>query len=229
MPLLNTLTIKNNWREIWNSSLSRAQLIAGVIIIITILSFLPSFFNSIEQRNGIILNDPVLASFSAIKVTWEIFIIMFGMAFLILVRAINDPSIFIQYIWSLVILNIVRIGTISLVPLEPPIGIIVLTDPLTDAFYGGSSITKDLFFSGHTGTILLMVFSLKEKNDKIIAIIATLLVGLLVLVQHVHYTLDVIAAPFFVYPIYRFSKYLLSINPMSLIWSNSVDRWSGNN
>ena len=218
LALLNTITIKNNWKEIWKSSLTRIQLITGVIIIIAILGFLPSFFKSIELRDGITLSDPLLASFTAIKVTWPIFIIMFGMAFLMLVRAINEPKLFIQYVWCLILINFVRIFTISMVPLDAPRGIIVLTDPITDAFYGESIITKDLFFSGHTGTILLMAFCFTDRSDKILAYVASVLIGILVLVQHVHYTLDVVAAPFFVYPIYLFSKYILS--------PSFVGRWS---
>jgi hypothetical protein len=212
LTLLNTSTIKNNWKEAWYSSLTRIQLIAGVMIIIAILSFLPGFFKSIEQRDGITLNDPILASFTAIKVTWPIFVIMFAMAFLMLIRAVNEPKLFINYVWCLILINIVRIFTISVVPLDPPRGIIVLTDPITDAFYGESIITKDLFFSGHTGTILMMAFCFTDKFDKTLAYVASVLIGILVLVQHVHYTLDVLAAPFFIYPIYLFSKYILGLS-----------------
>ena len=223
MKHLNINTIKNNWKDAWNSTLTRFQLIAGVIIIIAILTFLPGFFKSIELRDGITLNDPLLASFTAIKVTWPIFVIMFGMAFLMLVRAINEPKLFIMYVWCLILINFVRIITISMVPLDPPRGIIVLTDPITDAFYGESIITKDLFFSGHTGTILLMAFCFTDRFDKILAYVASVLIGMLVLVQHVHYTLDVLAAPFFVYPIYLLSKYILSPSFFSR-WSFVVGR-----
>jgi hypothetical protein len=37
-------------------------------------------------------------------------------------------------------------------------------------------------------------------------LVATLCVGVMVLVQHVHYTIDVIAAPFFTYLAYRLGK-----------------------
>lgn len=231
MQLLNSLTIKTNWTKAWKSPLTRIQLISGLIIIIAILAFLPGFFKSIEQRDGITLNDPVLASFTAHKVTWPLFGIMFAMAFLMLIRAINEPKLFIQYVWCLILINFVRIFTISMVPLDPPRGIIVLTDPLTDAFYGQSIITKDLFFSGHTGTILLMAFCFSDKYDKIIAYVASAIIGTLVLVQHVHYTLDVVAAPFFVYPIYLLSKYILSPSfgdHFSFVFGRSRDRLSGN-
>jgi membrane-associated phospholipid phosphatase len=87
-----------------------------------------------------------------------------------------------------------------------------LTDPLTGVFYGNSVITKDLFFSGHTATLTLIFLCLKKRNDRIIACVATVVVGFLVLVQHVHYTIDVLAAPIFAYAFYRLCKYFLTKN-----------------
>jgi len=71
-------------------------------------------------------------------------------------------------------------------------------------------ITKDLFFSGHTAILVLTILCLEKKSDKIIGIIATVIVGSLLLVQHVHYTLDVIAAPIIVYPLYKLSRFLIT-------------------
>jgi hypothetical protein len=99
---------------------------------------------------------------------------------------------------------------ISFVPLDPPAGLIVLTDPLTAVFYGRSTITKDLFFSGHTSILFLAFLCLERKWDKILALTGTCIVACLLLVQHVHYTIDIIAAPIIIYPVFRIVKYLLN-------------------
>jgi hypothetical protein len=86
--------------------------------------------------------------------------------------------------------------------------LIPLKDPISSLFYGGTQvfITKDLFYSGHTSTQFLIFLCLKKRNDKIVALLATCIVGILVLVQHVHYTIDVLAAFAFTYVIYLMGK-----------------------
>jgi membrane-associated phospholipid phosphatase len=103
-----------------------------------------------------------------------------------------------------------RILTISLLPLNPPAGIITLKDPIANIAYGGNGIfiTKDLFYSGHTGNMFLFFLSLQHKWDKIIALAASFIVGILVMVQHIHYSIDVIAAFIFTYFIYLGAKKL---------------------
>ncbi len=205
-----TLTLKRNWRQTWNSSLQRAQMIIGSVLITIILFMLPSFFNQIEKRDGIVVNDYLLAALPAYNVSIAIFTILWGIGLYTLFRAIQKPSIFITYTWGLIFVCILRVLTISLIPLNPPPGLIALTDPLTGIFYGESNITKDLFFSGHTSTLFLMFLCLEKKTDKLIALAGTVAVAFLLLVQHVHYTVDVVAAPIIVYPLYRFIKFLLN-------------------
>ena len=83
--------------------------------------------------------------------------------------------------------------TITLFPLEPPAGLIGLVDPLSNFFYGHDKfITKDLFFSGHTSTMFLLYFCLVKPVDKRIALLVTVLVACLLLVQHVHYSVDIL-------------------------------------
>ena len=203
------LTLRKNWKQTWGSSLQRTQLIVGSILMVLISCMLPAFFNLIQKRTGPVLDDWVLAAIPARNVSWEIFTVIWGMGFYSLWRGIEKPTIYINYLWTFIFVTILRVLAISLIPLDPPKGLIVLTDPLTGVFYGQSTITKDLFFSGHTSILFLTILCLEKKNDKIIASIATLIVACLLLVQHVHYTIDIIAAPIIIYPVFRFVKYLL--------------------
>ena len=163
---------------------------------------LPPFFNLIQKRNGPVLNDWVLAAIPPHNVSVAIFAVIWGMGFYSLYRAMEKPTIYITYLWTFIFITILRVLAISLIPLNPPAGLIVLTDPLTAVFYGRSTITKDLFFSGHTSILFLLILCLEKKSDKILATIATFVVGCLLLVQHVHYTIDIIAAPIIIcYPV----------------------------
>jgi len=171
---------------------------------------LPPFFNLIQKRDGTELNDLVLNAIHPHNVSWAIFSVIWGLGFYALYRGMEKPTIYITYLWTFIFITILRALAISLVPLNPPAGLIVLTDPLTAVFYGRSTITKDLFFSGHTSILFLAFLCLERKLDKALALISTIIVACLLLVQHVHYTIDIIAAPIIIYPVHRAVKYLLS-------------------
>jgi hypothetical protein len=200
---------KDNWAEAWDTPAIRRQLIIGSGIMLAVVATLPKFFNYMEKRNGTVLHDWLLAEIPPHNVSVAIFSIIWGMGLLILIRAIKHPSIYINYSCTLIFVCLARYITIFLVPLNPPVGLIHLTDPLTAVFYGESNITKDLFFSGHTATLTLMVLCLEKRNDKIAGTIAVALVMTLLLVQHIHYTIDVLAAPVVVYGCFRLTRYLL--------------------
>jgi len=85
-------------------------------------------------------------------------------------------------------------------PLEAPIHIIPLKDIFLNAsFYSGRENLKDLFFSGHTAILFLFAFYFKNKTLKILFMIGGLIIALLLITQHVHYIIDVLAAPLFAY------------------------------
>lgn len=161
-----------------------------------------------------VLNDWVLAHLPAYNVSIIIFTIIWGMATLIFVRALYNPVIYINYVWTLIFINIARMLTITFVALDPPIGLIHLTDPLTGVFYGHNVITRDLFFSGHTSTLVLIFLCLEKRNDKILGFISIIVVMVLLLVQHIHYTIDVVAAPIIVYMIFVMVRKYLKLDTL---------------
>ncbi|HWZ03405.1 MAG TPA: phosphatase PAP2-related protein [Mucilaginibacter sp.] len=200
---------KDNWKATWNSRSKRYQMIIGTVTMLAIVFTLPHFFGYIQKRKGAVLNDWLLARLPPHNVSVFIFGLIWGMALLIIIRTIKNPSIYITFCWTYIFIYIVRFVTLSLVALDPPQGMILLVDPINSAFYHNAVITKDLFFSGHTATMVTIFLCLEKRTDKIIALIAAFAVACLLLVQHVHYTIDVLAAPVVVYTCYRLTRYLL--------------------
>lgn len=67
----------------------------------------------------------------------------------------------------------------------------------------------DLFFSAHTGMpFLLALIFWKQWLPRLLLIIASVFFGVIVLMGHYHYTIDVVAAFFITYSIYKMSVYM---------------------
>jgi len=199
-------SFQQRWQMAWQNKNFRQLFVTGFILLVAVLGFLPFFFKLIEQREGLVMNDLLLKHFTPYNVSTTIFIVIWGTALLSIVRCIQQPSILIVLLWGYVLLTILRMVTITLVPLNPPASLLELKDPLSNTFYGSKFITKDLFFSGHTSTMFLMYLCFKNKWDRTVGLLASIIVGVLVLVQHIHYTMDVLAVPPFTYLIFIAAK-----------------------
>lgn len=194
--------IKLKWRSFYaNSYRLKFQIIILILLAAILISF-PFFFRYIEQRNGILLHDFILDIIPAADLSVYIFFCIWIVVVLFITNSIQSPVLFFTFSISYLLLCIARIITIYLIPLNAPTELIELADPLTNKVYGGGFITKDLFFSGHVSTQFLFFLCFQNKKLKIIALISTILVAVFVLIQHVHYTIDVIAAPVFTYFIF---------------------------
>lgn len=196
-----------NWRQAWQHKSFRYKTFAGILLISIILYYYPLFFQFIEKRKGISLNDVLLERIPAYDVYFLIFILIWSSAICIFLAAIRNPSIFIISLFAYILLSLTRMLTIFLFPLEPPSGLISLTDPLANHFYGVTFITKDLFFSGHVSTVFLIFLCLRDKFCKYFTIVAAIMVSILILVQHIHYFIDILFAFPFAYICYRCAKF----------------------
>jgi membrane-associated phospholipid phosphatase len=198
------------WKINWQSSVYRKKLITGLILISFILLSLPFFYQAIEQRNGISFNDYLLSWLPAYDLSIYIFTVIWSMTLLTFSRFKQDPNIFLTFLWGFILINLSRFVSIGLVPLNAPADLIPIHDPISNQFYGPKFITKDLFFSGHTAAMFLMFLCLKKRTDKILALIATIVIGIAVLLQHVHYTMDVVMAPVITYFLWIGSKKIVA-------------------
>jgi len=107
---------------------------------------------------------------------------------------------------------IIRIIAMYLTPFEAPEKLILLNDPFVQLFGQGAVLTKDLFFSGHTATLFLLFLLAENKALKITFLIFTIIVGTAVLLQHVHYSIDVFMAPFVAYSALKLVLYFHNKN-----------------
>lgn len=197
------------WQDIFSTNKTfRRKMISTLVILIIVILSLPSFFSYIEERKGAYLHDLILQHIPAADVSLFTFLIIWSTSGLVIVRCIQRPSFALLMLMSFTLLCLARMASITMVPLDPPDGLIKLNDPLTSLIYGGKDkfITKDLFFSGHTSNMFLMYLCLEKRSDKILALMASILVAILVLIQHVHYTIDVLFAFIFTYLVFRISK-----------------------
>ena len=192
MPQTTVVSFRQEWQEAWQTPGFRPKVMIGLLIVATILSLFPAFFQMIEKRQGVVLNDLLLRMLPAHNISVPLFIVIWSISLLTIFRAARNPQIFLTYLWAFILLSLFRTATIALVPLNAPIGLIGLVDPLSNFFYGDKFVTKDLFFSGHTSAVFLQYLCLTGKLDKKLALMATVVVGFLLLVQHVHYTMDVL-------------------------------------
>src|SRR5579871_2885985 len=159
MPQTIFFTVRQEWQGAWQVSAFRRRTISGLIIIIAILSSLPVFFQYIERRQGAQLNDPVLGLLAPHNVSLPLFVVIWAISGYYIYRAAQTPQLFLNFLWAYIVLLIFRTLTITLIPLDPPTGLIPLVDPLSNFFYGDKFVTKDLFFSGHTSTVFLLYLS----------------------------------------------------------------------
>ena len=203
-------SVRFNWHEAWQNKVFRRNLIITLVMLPFILFFTNQFFNYIQDcKSGVVLNDWVLKELPARNVSIPISFLMSSVILLCIIRCINNPKMFIRALMAFSLLLIARIITISATRLLAPVGLITLKDPLCNLMYGSRSITRDLFFSGHTATLCILYLCSFKRIDKYYILFAVMCVAVLLLIQHVHYTVDVLCAPFFAFGCFWISKRII--------------------
>lgn len=176
----------------------RAAWALTVLAALPVVLAMPFFFRYLETRPGHTLPDPLLDHLPAIDVSVPLFVLLYAVLAVAIIALSRHPVLFLRTAQAYVLLLLLRMLSMTLLTLEAPPGWLPLQDPISTLFYPGQQpFRKDLFFSGHTATVFLFHLAAPWKPGRWLLLLATLLVGLAVLVQHVHWTVDVLAAPFF--------------------------------
>ncbi len=185
------------WPRAWRNGSYRSQFFTTIPVLLAMLLALRVFLEFIEQRPGVVLHDPLVNLFTPVDLSWITFSIIYAGLILGLIVLSFNPWEFLRTLQAYIIMVAIRIVCMYFLPLDPPVGLIPLHDPFVEYFGSGTVLTRDLFFSGHTATLLLIALGIPWRDLKIVFFVAAGAVALFVLWQHVHYTIDVVAAPFF--------------------------------
>lgn len=187
-----------SWNAAWhNPKYKKALLFSGLFLVLVLfgLSFVLTYA---ETRDGIIIETNWLSFLPPADLSVFIFYSTYGFALLGLFVAFRNPVTALRLVQAYALLSLFRCITLLAVPLDAHPEIIPLDDILLrSTFYAGRPNLNDLFFSGHTATLVLFALLLPGKIWRLIFGTAACAVGVMLVVQRVHYISDVVAAPLF--------------------------------
>ena len=204
MELIKRYRLFSSARQEWIHASSVKGFLTKLIFVIAyalvLLVFLRYYFQYLEARNGAVLKDWLLDRLPPGNFSWYIFGLLYLSISVGFLYLFTKPFILLRALETAAIVYSIRIITLYLVKLDPLTGIIPLIDPIANYFgFGGTLITKDLFFSGHTASLLILFLAVKIPWLKMYFLIALIAVVVMLLWQHAHYSVDILGALFFCY------------------------------
>lgn len=190
--------------------------IFGAIFILSCAVIFVQFLAYNEQRSlnyGFEFMDPAFEIIPAFNVSIPIFIVTYGSLLLYLIAFRKDSELLSRIMLSYGFLILFRMISLSILPLSPPSDIIFLEDPFLNTFIYPGRIDTDLFFSGHTALLLAIYFSSGRKWYFLLLAIA---LGILLMIQRCHYSVDILGALPFAYFASRLTDHYLERWPFRL-------------
>lgn len=189
----------HQWQDFLSDRDRRRELVLSLILLVLTLTALTRFLIFVEHRPGVVLDDPLLRLFQPIDLTWLTFSLIYGSVIGGILVLLPHPGrlTFALQLYLMMVLS--RMLVMYLLPIDPPTHLILLRDPVVEFFGSGQTLTRDLFFSGHTSTLFILFLVAESRVQRLVFLLLTLVVATTLLLQHVHYTIDVVAAFFFCY------------------------------
>lgn len=189
--------VRTNWTALFSDRQERWLAILTVAVMALTLTSYTGFLASVEARSGVRFTDPLHGLIGPVDLTWVIFLILYGALILAIAVLLREPVVFFRALRAYTMLIGIRMICMWLLPLDPPESMIILNDPFVEMFTTGGSatLTRDLFFSGHTSTLCLIGFVTPGKWYRAAFFSMAVIVGIAVIAQHVHYSVDVAVAP----------------------------------
>jgi hypothetical protein len=187
----------------WKSVNKKQYLIylVGSLALLAVVGQINCYFlHFIEQREGVVLYDPILELFPARDLSTPIFIVLYSSITAGWILASRHPKLLIRVLLAFSIMYLIRMACIYVVPLNPPQGLIPIKDEIINLLLDSQVfIEKDLFFSGHFACVFIFFLVFDKKFYRWYFLLFAMLIATLLMIQHVHYSYDIIGAIVFCY------------------------------
>jgi hypothetical protein len=188
------------WKQALQQPAFAIEVVATIAAVTCGLTIFTDYLHFIETRPGAALADPLLDCFRPIKLTVPTFVVLYASLIIAITYVSRYPKHMLVSFQAYVLLLGLRALSMYLLPLDPPVATIPLKDPIVELFGDASKpFTRDLFFSGHTSLMFLFYLTAVPRWLKTSFLVGTVFVGSFVMLQHVHYAVDVLVAPFMAY------------------------------
>jgi membrane-associated phospholipid phosphatase len=201
--------IKTRYKEFFKEKYLAASTLFSFVILTAFLylNYLIGLYVARKESNSV--TDIVLSNTRVYDVdTYFVFGIVLFVLFIIIFSLLYPKKI--NYlIKSLSLFIFIRSVFVSLTHLGPFPDRSSMDGMFSDFIVGKFSFGADLFFSGHTGIPFLMALIFwKNKILRYTFIFLSVFFGVIVLLGHIHYSIDVLAAFFITYTIWHISEKL---------------------
>jgi len=205
--ILNVKEYVINWK---NEFLRHKYLIGISIIFLIVSSILDYLSGTYTNRVGAaIAPDLILELIPPIDLE---FVFTYGYLFVLFIffayPLFFKPKEIHEVISQFSLLVMIRSFFICFTHLKAPVDAIVVEFPWLISHL---SFHNDLFFSGHTAFPFLGFLLFQESKIKYFFLAASIIMGITVLLMHVHYSIDVCSAFFISYGSYKIGKWFLKL------------------
>jgi len=196
---------QSQWREILSSNKKIALFIAGIAALLSSFVINNKVSTYVDHVQGPSVGDLILDNIPIYDLNfiffWAVLLFWAGNIIYRLIFPKEFPFILV----SMSLFVMVRCFFIALTHLGPPETLLVVPEELS--YY---SFNADLFFSAHVGTPFFYALLTSVKRVKWIAIIYSIIMVVIVLMSHGHYSIDIFASFFIAHSL---SVLILKLKP----------------
>lgn len=185
------------YKEVFTHRKTLQDMLIGVFLFIFGMSVSYFAYEYIATTNGPVAKDLFLDNLPTLYVASWFFFSIFFMGAVAVILSILNPRRAPFILICTGLFFAIRAFFLILTHLAPP----------NIEYYMGMSTGSDLFFSGHVGyAFLLALMFWRNRLYKILFIALSIMMAALVLLGHLHYSIDVFSAYFIVYVIFVIAK-----------------------
>ena len=194
---------KDSWLSIHRRNTKRILL--SLLLLVVAITLYSAAGDYVSDHRSIAASDIVLDNVGpydlSILFIWLYLVVI---AIFFIYPLFFDPHELPYIISMFSLFFIIRSGFVIMTHLRPPDDAIHVVFP---GLLQLLNFSNDLFFSGHTGLPFLgfLVF----RNSKLVRyfmLACSIILGVTVLLMHVHYTIDVVSAFFIAYGVYKIGR-----------------------